>query len=170
MRYRKFAAFTLATLLGVAARSYATEENGVPGYPDPWWVAGEAPATLFEAFNLEQAFLTEAAPEQTSTGPLRYADTETCVAMAKVELPCDYITRLVLAKFLASNGKSLFPPGNKHTPYCTEYSFALKEVGDCMSEVELPEQNRILREAILRNTDLFVHGNLRGETVRENWE
>jgi hypothetical protein len=121
----------------------------------PWFAGGSTPST-FKAALAAQRELTGLSDRGWQV-PHRVQGI--CAAMRSVELSCDFNTRVTLSRFLAINGKGLFP-ANGGDRRCTEQ--------DCF--VGHPTQNGRLSDAVQRNAKLFEGGDLTAEAVQQEWQ
>ncbi len=85
-------------------------------------------------------------------------NSEVCVVMSSVKLPCDYNTRGTLSRFLTVNDKGLFTKDGKRDKDVVDY---YSGGGD---------QNKILLAAIKRNIKLFKDGDISAEVVKKSWK
>lgn len=96
---------------------------------------------------------------------------EVCVALHSVQVACDYNTRSLLSMFLTVNGKGLFPAAGGTNPYFTAVD---REKGSVLADhpddgfIGQPVQNKMLADAVRRNTRLFKSGDLSVEALK-NW-
>ena len=167
---KAISSFILALFLSLTACSGAKDDNTADDTPSaaqpitmnapvagvPWYEQKTLPAD-FNTVMVEERRFHGADNHQFK----KMADAETCGVMESVGLSCDYITRGALAMFLAMNGKDPIPPSAGTNPYCADLPD--KAPHNCFTG--RPAQNRLIREAILRNKGLFRKGNLEAKDI-----
>jgi|CXWL01.1.fsa_nt_gi hypothetical protein len=142
---------------GVTPESYYASRGG-----PPWYEKAQKPLTLKAALADERRFLGEK-----NVGYSMGGDKEVCAVLKKVEVPCDYNSRGTLSMFLTVNGKGLFPASGGTNPYFNKHEPFEEGLPDDYF-IGQPVQNRMLREAVVRNADLFKNG-LTAQEVKLSW-
>lgn len=100
-------------------------------------------------------------------GWTKNGDGEVCKALKGVKLGCDYNTRYTLSMFLTVNGKGLFPAAGNTNPYFTKFEPEYMDHDDGF--IGRLVQNKMLADAIRRNTNLFKGGDLSADDVKKRW-
>jgi hypothetical protein len=90
---------------------------------------------------------------------------EVCEALRSVGLGCSYNERYHLIDFLQENGVVLFPCKGGTNPYTKDRCD--REPYDWHNYIGQPVQNKMLAQAVRRNRNLFVKGNLTKEQVKK---